>query len=34
MVMDHDQHARSGQSIVALPVVIEDRVWICARALI
>jgi acetyltransferase-like isoleucine patch superfamily enzyme len=34
IVMDTDQHALPGRSLDALPVVIEDRVWIGARAIV
>src|SRR5437016_5776008 len=34
LIMDTDQHALPGGDLVAAPVVIEDRVWIGARAII
>jgi acetyltransferase-like isoleucine patch superfamily enzyme len=34
IIMDTDQHALPGASLVVRPVVIEDRVWIGARAIV
>jgi acetyltransferase-like isoleucine patch superfamily enzyme len=34
LIMDSDQHERPGVELVIAPVVIEDRVWIGARAII
>jgi len=34
LIMDTDQHAMPGREMVIDPVVIEDRVWIGARAII
>jgi acetyltransferase-like isoleucine patch superfamily enzyme len=34
LIMDTDQHPLPGANLVAAPVVIEDRVWIGARAII
>lgn len=34
IVMDSDQHALPGQALAIEPVVIEDRVWIGARAMV
>jgi acetyltransferase-like isoleucine patch superfamily enzyme len=34
IIMDSDQHALPGQTFVSRPVVIEDRVWIGARAIV
>jgi acetyltransferase-like isoleucine patch superfamily enzyme len=34
LIMDTDQHALPGQELQTAPVVIEDRVWIGARAII
>ena len=34
IIMDSDQHAVPGEPLLALPVVVEDRVWIGARAIV
>lgn len=34
LIMDTDQHALPGATLVAAPVTIEDRVWIGARAIV
>ena len=34
LIMDTDQHALPGQPLQIAPVVVEDRVWIGARAII
>jgi acetyltransferase-like isoleucine patch superfamily enzyme len=34
IIMDTDQHALPGAELEAAPIVIEDRVWIGARAII
>jgi len=34
LIMDTDQHALPGQELAIEPVVIEDRVWVGARAII
>ncbi len=34
IIMDTDQHELPGQGLLVAPVVIEDRVWIGARAII
>lgn len=34
LIMDSDQHALPGEDLVVMPVVIEDRVWIGARAIV
>jgi acetyltransferase-like isoleucine patch superfamily enzyme len=34
LIMDSDQHAILGEALAVVPVVIEDRVWIGARAIV
>lgn len=34
LIMDTDQHALPGQELQVVPVVLEDRVWVGARAII
>ncbi len=34
IIMDTDQHALPGQALQVAPVIIEDRVWIGARAIV
>jgi len=34
LIMDSDQHPLPGEAMVAVPVVIEDRVWVGARAIV
>jgi acetyltransferase-like isoleucine patch superfamily enzyme len=34
IIMDTDQHELPGQGLLVAPVVIEDRVWIGARAIV